>query len=135
MRGPTIRPPLVVAATLLMLACSGREPWQLEGAPKTPPDHQYRTGVEAGQDFWQWDCYEGQRVVIVKYTSACYAGAPKMHKGPCGKPLDFEVEFARNEHLDALPESSRWPGSDAGPPPPRASPSLSAAPSATSPAP
>ena len=133
-----------------MLACSSRDPWTLEGAPKSPPDHQWRTGVEAGQDFWQWDCYEGQRVVIVKYTSACYAGAPKLYRGPCGKPLDFEEEFSKNERFDELPEGSRWPHSDAGPPPPRdggagaspappapsssASPSPSAGPSSTSPA-
>lgn len=150
----SFRIPLLVAA---MLACStGPDPWKMEGAPKSPPDYQWRTGVEAGEDFWQWDCYEGQRVVIVKYSSACYAAAPKLHKGPCGKLFDFEEDFAKHGHFGPLPEGSRWPNSDAGPPPERdagadagaassakmpspspsasASPSPSAGPSSTSPA-
>lgn len=148
MRGRSSLGGIVIVAMLMMLACSMRDPWKIDGAPKAPPDYQFRTGTEAGNDYWLWTCHEGQHVAIVKFSSACYAGAPKLERGPCGTPFEWEEREARR--AEELPESLRWPGSQAGPPPrpdggdddalatpvsPPVNPAPSASPSGSSPAP
>ena len=117
---------LVVGVTLAMLACGVPYAWDMKGAPKRPPDEQYRTGTEVGDDLWVWHCYENERIVITQYSSAmCGAKAPRLERGPCGEPLAVEVANARR-HPHPIPAGMRWPGSP--PPPPEPVPEIDAGP-------
>lgn len=100
-----------------MLACGGN-PWSVAGAPDVPPDAEFRTGVEAGEDVFIWECYKGSRVVVRQFGSACFGTrAPVLDKGPCGAPLAIEGSYA-GVHHDNIPDSRRWPGTPEGGLPP-----------------
>ena len=119
-----VRVPPIVLLVLGTIACGG-SPWAAKDAPKTPPDEQFRTGVEVGYDAWIWHCYEGQRIVITQSGSAGFGtSAPRRSTGPCGAPLASERGFSKeNEGRQEIPDSYRWPGSRPAPPkPPEAKP-------------
>ncbi|MBX3232847.1 MAG: hypothetical protein KIT84_42505 [Labilithrix sp.] len=126
-----MRRPLFVGLGLTLLACSFQKPWDVKDAPKSPPDLQYRTGVEVGHDVYVWRCYEGKRVVVSQGGSAfCGASAPRLSTSACGPGPEDEVA----ERAHDVPESLRWPGSP--PPAPRIaheSESVSESDAATSP--
>jgi hypothetical protein len=108
-----IRVSFYLAIILAMLACSGKA-WDVKGAPSTPPDEQFRTGVEVGYDAYVWHCYMGERIVVTQRSSACFGTSkPVLHKGPCGAPLAAESSFpaADGGGRDDIPGSYRWPGS------------------------
>lgn len=106
---------LVVGTTLFMLACSATKAWEMKGAPTVVPDEQFRTGVEAGEDVWVWHCVGNERVVITQFSSAlCGVKAPRLERGPCGRPLPVEAHLGSARDRP-IPEGYRWPGS---PPPP-----------------
>lgn len=103
--------PVPVLGLLLLIAC-GSDAWKANGAPKTSPDVQFRTGVEVGYDAWLWNCYEGERVLVTQSGSACFGtSAPRVVRGPCGKPLPEEAQLAPPESRHEIPEGSRWPNS------------------------
>lgn len=94
-----------------MLACGVPRPWDMKGAPKPPPDVQYRTGTEVGNDVYIWNCVDGEHVVIVQGSSAmCGASAPRMQRGACGTKLSFEDTKFDGRHY-SVPAGMRWPGS------------------------
>jgi hypothetical protein len=94
---------------LLVIACGGRA-WNVAGAPTKPPDEQFRTGVEAGDDVYIWHCYENNRVVVHQFGSACFGTrSPVIDRGPCGAPLSVESNYTYGRH--GLPDDFRWPGS------------------------
>ena len=106
-----MRPHLILLLLLLLVACHDK-PWTAEDSPKSPPDEQFRTGVEAGADVWIWHCYEGERVVITQAGSAFFGTwEPVTHRGPCGAPLANESSFPPQNQRDEIPEGYRWPGS------------------------
>jgi hypothetical protein len=107
--------PLPVLAILLALSCGG-SPWSVSGAPKSPPDEQFRTGVEVGEDVYVWHCYEGKRVVVTQTSSACFgARSPELASGACGAPLTSEARYNDAQRKAGVPDSMRWPGSGPGP--------------------
>jgi hypothetical protein len=109
------RPPVLVLFVLGAMACSG-SPWKVANAPTSPPDMQFQTGVEVGEEVYVWNCYQGSRVLVRQSSSACFgAGPTQLYKGACGAPLPEEASYA--ERYDAggggwMPEDLRWPGSD-----------------------
>lgn len=110
-RGGSVRISPFVISVLLLIACGG-SPWKAAGAPTTPPDEQYRTGVEAGEDVYVWHCYQNQRVVVHQFGSACFGTrAPQVDRGPCGAPLPVESTMGA-EHGHEIPDSFKWPGTD-----------------------
>jgi hypothetical protein len=114
LRAPRVPP--VVIVVVGMLAC-GRSAWDMKGAPTSPPDEQFRTGVEVGYDAWLWHCYEGHRVLVTQSSSACFGAArPRMEAGPCGAPLPGEASFPAPDRRDHVPDGYRWPGSKPDPP-------------------
>lgn len=102
---------------LVLVACGGA-PWSAPGAPKAPPDEQFRTGVEAGEDVYVWSCYQNERVMVSQFSGCFGSRAPVLERGPCGKALPSESRFGEPRQGGtrgrAVPESQRWPGSDAG---------------------
>ena len=107
------RVPFSVAIILATIACSGKA-WDVKGAPSTPPDEQFRTGVEAGYDAYVWHCEKGERIVVTQYSSACFgARAPSIERGPCGAPLASETGFPAVDggRRGDIPAPYRWPGS------------------------
>jgi hypothetical protein len=107
---------LLVIFALVNVACAGA-PWAAPGVPSRPPDEQFGTGAEAGEDVYIWHCHEGERVMVSQWGSACYGTrAPVVERGACGKPLPgerrFESEFPK-DGARGRPSQS-WPGTDAG---------------------
>lgn len=110
-------PPPIVLVILALVACSGA-PWTVADAPRVPPDEQFRTGVEAGHDVYIWNCYEGKRVMITQFGSACFGTrAPQIERGPCGTPLPGEAHFPADHYREAgaagMPAAQHWPSTDA----------------------
>jgi hypothetical protein len=107
----------LVVALLAAFACGG-SPWSVKGAPGVPPDEQFRTGVEAGEDVYIWHCYRGSRVVVHQFGSACFGTrAPQMDEGPCGAPLPVEANYQpyeRDGGAQSMPDDMRWPGTSDG---------------------
>ena len=105
---------LALVFLFVLVACGGAA-WDVANAPKTPPDEQFRTGVEAGEDVYLWHCYEGHRVMVSQFGSACFGSRkPVVERGPCGAPLPGEQRFGAYEReagAERLPDSQRWPGS------------------------
>lgn len=104
-----------VVLVLTILACGGTRPWNAPGAPKAPPDEQFRTGVEAGEHVYIWHCHEGARVMVTQFGSACFGTRePVVERGACGAPLPGEKRFEgydRDAGAKALPDTYKWPGS------------------------
>jgi hypothetical protein len=99
-----------VLVLVVLFACGGN-PWRVKDAPNVPPDEQFRTGTEAGEDVYVWQCYEGSRIVVSQWGSACYGSrAPIMEKGACGAPLPVESKYPSEVRKELLPPQ-RWPGS------------------------
>ncbi|HQY64400.1 MAG: hypothetical protein IPQ09_17830 [Myxococcales bacterium] len=97
---------------LALIACGG-PPWSVAGAPDAPPDRQFRTGTEAGEDVYVWECHKGQRVVVHQSGSACLGTRPPViTRGPCGEPLPVESKFPPLDGggVSRVPESLEWPG-------------------------
>jgi hypothetical protein len=131
LRSPRIpripRIPRVVVVVVGMLACGGSA-WDMKGAPKSPPDEQFRTGVEVGYDAWLWHCYEGHRVLVTQSGSACFGtGRPQMQSGPCGASLAGESAFPEPIRRHEIPDGYRWPGSKPDAPPVPDTPDASSA--------
>jgi hypothetical protein len=109
------RPPLFVLFVLGAIACSGA-PWKVANAPTSPPDEQFQTGVEVGEEVYVWHCYQGSRVLVRQSSSACFgAGPTELYKGACGTVLPEETPYAARRDAGGpgwMPESLRWPGSE-----------------------
>ncbi len=105
-----LRLPVIFA--LVTVACGGA-PWAAPGVPKRPPDEQFGTGAEAGEDVYIWNCHEGARVMVSQWGSACYGTrAPVVERGPCGTPLPGEKRFESDRPKDRAPSppTQNWPG-------------------------
>jgi hypothetical protein len=104
---------LVFVLLVVLFACGG-DPWGAKEAPNVPPDEQFRTGVEAGEDVYVWNCYQGSRIVVSQFGSACFGTrAPVLERGPCGARLPGEARFDgfyRDAGAERLPPPQRWPG-------------------------
>lgn len=99
-----------------MLACGVPLPWEMKGAPTPPPDLQYRTGTEVGNDVYVWNCVNNEHVIIVQGSSAmCGASAPRAQRGPCGAKLPWDDTSHDGRHYN-VPNGLRWPGSPPAPP-------------------
>jgi hypothetical protein len=116
---PRVRIPFPVVALLAVVSCGGR-PWSVSGAPDVPPDMQFRTGVEAGEDIYVWNCFRGHRVVVRQFSSACFGSrAPVMERGACGARLASEAhdpDPSDGGYSPGMPDDYRWPGSPPAPP-------------------
>ncbi|MDP2315097.1 MAG: hypothetical protein Q8P41_19515 [Pseudomonadota bacterium] len=97
----------MILAVLFFTACCER-PWQTFEM-STPPDRQCRTGTEAGDDFYIWDCIDDEHVVITAYTSPATCAAPEMETVACGEQTEMEIAHA-DELADCreVPQSMRW---------------------------
>lgn len=92
----------------LAIGCSGEAPSKVSGAPTTPPDEQFRLGVEAGDDVLVWRCTQGQHVVMHRSTSAFFgAGRWVIERSACGTTAALENIPSTSRH--ALPAGQGWP--------------------------
>jgi hypothetical protein len=81
-----LRSAAAIAFAVLSCAC-GTYALDMDGAPKVPPDGVMRTGIESGEDYYVWDCYQGSRVVIHQHSTFWSRSSPVMERGPCRAPI------------------------------------------------
>ena len=74
----------------------------------TAPDSSFRTGSVAGYDVYIWECLDGQRTVIFKYSAEMSCRDPEMQKAPCGDITDIEKSLEGQSTMP-VPEGLTWP--------------------------
>ena len=73
-----------------------------------PPDSSFRTAGTHGYDVYVWNCVDGQRTVIYKYTAEMTCADPEMVTGPCGEITGFESSL-KGMNVVPVPYNLRWP--------------------------
>ena len=103
----------MVFVVLALIACGGTLPWKAPGAPQAPPDEQFGTGVEAGENVYIWHCHNGSRIVLTQAGSCFGTREPVIARGVCGAPLPDEQRL-HEQKSRTLSDSFKWPEGDAG---------------------
>jgi hypothetical protein len=99
----------IVVVLLLVIACGGTLPWKMPSVPEQQPDEQYRTGVEAGEHVYLWNCHNNERILVTQVGSCFGTREPVVERGPCGQPLQGEARF-KDVHRNDLPVTWKWQG-------------------------
>ncbi len=58
------------------------------------PDSAYQTGTLYGYDVYIWECYQGKRIVVYRYSSEMTAGAYSREETACGGVTGIEEKLA-----------------------------------------
>jgi hypothetical protein len=82
--------------------CS-QSPWDRYPMSTMPDKQCYIGGAVQGHDVYIWECVDGERVVIEKYSAEMSADTPHKYTVPCG----HETVFEHDHVLDCAGHRSR----------------------------
>jgi hypothetical protein len=96
-----------VVLLLALVAGCWRDPWDAYPM-STMPDHQCNVGSSThGTDLYIWECVDGQRVAIGKYSAEMSTSSPERSTASCGTLTGLELRLKPTTAQCAGPRAGR----------------------------
>lgn len=97
---------LVAVAILLFVvlaSCSINKYAVAAGLPK--PDEALQTGTVYGYDLYIWECYQGKRIVVYRYSSEMTASSYTREEASCGETTPIEKKLETETKRERNPDT------------------------------